>query len=164
MVDIHRICSKNIETSKGPRIVINVVDRVVGYHNWVSGCSGKTASIDGVAREVCRSSDSAWAVDSIGVEFKTGVSPVVIYRIECAHGRTSSAVDVVKFDLKIVLAVGIDSIEIEICYGGVRQLVVARPGSHCGTCTVKANPVVATNNLAGVNSEVRCRVVVASRW
>ena len=103
-------------------------------------------------------------MDSIGVELKSGVSTVVVDRIECAHRRSSSTVDVVEFDLKIVLAVGIDAIDIEVCYGGVRQLVVARPGSHCGTCTVKANPVVATNNLAGVNSEVRCRVVVGAGW
>ena len=69
MVDIHGIARRDINSTKGRCVVIDVVDRVVRDQYGVSGRSGKTAAINGVAREVCRSSDSAWAVDSIGVDF-----------------------------------------------------------------------------------------------
>ena len=62
------------------------------------------------------------------------------------------------------MTVGIDSVVVEIRNGGVRQLVVGRACTHRQTGTIKAYPIVATNNLAGVNGEVRRRIVVVARW
>ena len=71
MVHVHSVARERRQSvaGKGAAAIVDVVDRVVGYYYGVSGCSGKAAAINGVAREVCRSCSSAWAVDSIGVDF-----------------------------------------------------------------------------------------------
>ena len=82
MVDIHGIGPKNVKSTKGRGVVIDVVDRIVRDHYGVSGSSGEAATINGIAREVCRPCSSAWAVDSIGVEFKAWVSPIIVNGVE----------------------------------------------------------------------------------
>ena len=160
---VHRVGRQQVHAVQRAAQIVDVIDRVVGHQ---SGAGRGTRSARQVQNVACKGGGalgSAQVVDAVRHYFKTGIAAVVVDAVAGTHRRPRLAVNVVVLYAEVVLAVGIDSVEVKVVHHRVSYRVVRRTASHRQSSSIEAEAVVTPDDLARVDQQIGRRSRLSAR-